>query len=476
MKPNTSLVIDVWEGNMNIDEAALKAAGVAGIGIRLNDMNGGHHMDTEFLQTWAGAVNFVRFPYFVYNPWVDAAANFAWLIQHIPAEAKSVAVDIEVAMAGYSPANYAGEIAKFIQACQGHWRTIIYTAQWFLPNLTKWPSVDYWWAAYPDPKTYTTGSNQTTWDAVKSAMDKLDKPGNAGAIPGALKMWQFSGDYFLLPGMTGKVDLNVFYGTEADLAEYFSTTSPIPLPMPAPVPGVNFPRIMRIKDDLEAGYASRPFIRNGLPSTVRLLRGKGAVTLSEAWMNYVARINTASAYNYLFKDASGWHNQGADNNVQELTFSGNRVKVLEITNGYARIETLHLNDPIPEAIFPNILNMSTIVHYFTAQYTTHLDMSTSGRWPKMLLMANPGETLWMNMNDLAPLDVKEQVVTVARPIVNLRANPMASSSAVGARIFGQRVPIHASTRVGYDFWGQVDLNVWMALKYQGNYFTDWRES
>jgi aspartate 1-decarboxylase len=57
MKPNTCLVADLYEGSLEIDEPVLKANGVAGMIIRLNDMNGGHHLDTGFSNmspSWAG--------------------------------------------------------------------------------------------------------------------------------------------------------------------------------------------------------------------------------------------------------------------------------------------------------------------------------------------------------------------------------------------------------------------------------------
>ena len=135
MKENTCLVVDVWEGQLEIDEAVLKANGVAGMGIRINDMSGGHHMDTNFTKQWEQAKGFVRFPYFVYNPWVNGAANYAWLAANCPPEVKSIALDVEVRYTGYSPNTYAGELVKFLELAKTKWKVIIYTAQWFLPYL-----------------------------------------------------------------------------------------------------------------------------------------------------------------------------------------------------------------------------------------------------------------------------------------------------------------------------------------------------
>jgi len=44
---------------------------------------------------------------------------------------------------------------------------------------------------------------------------------NANKIPGTLKMWQFSGDYLILPGTVRDIDVNIFYGDTTELATYF---------------------------------------------------------------------------------------------------------------------------------------------------------------------------------------------------------------------------------------------------------------
>ena len=216
------MVIDVWAGQLEIDEALLRSQGVSGISIRINNMSGGHHRDTGFDKQWAEAKNFVRFPYFVYNPWVDGAANFKWLAENMPADARSVAIDVEVKKSGYPPETYAGELIKFLNLCKAkNWKTIIYTAEWFLADLKSWPKTDYWWAQYIDGKTYLAGVK--TWSDLKLVMDRLDKPFNVQHVPGTLKLWQFSGDFLTMPGTLRKIDLNVFYGTEKELASYFNS-------------------------------------------------------------------------------------------------------------------------------------------------------------------------------------------------------------------------------------------------------------
>lgn len=91
-------LLDVWEGSLDIDEEIIHGGGVVGFIIRLNHISGGHHMDTNFTPQWAQSINFLRAPYFVYNPWVDGKTNFNWLMANLPQnDVTLVSADIEVA-------------------------------------------------------------------------------------------------------------------------------------------------------------------------------------------------------------------------------------------------------------------------------------------------------------------------------------------------------------------------------------------
>jgi len=176
-----------------------------------------------------------------------------------------------------------------------------------------------------------------------------------------------------------------------------------------------FPANYRIKDDIIAGVVpngTRPYIRVGLPSTVRMRGGKGTVILSKSWLDYLRKINTQRAYDYIFKPGSGWHNVGALNLVEQLTFSGNIVRVTSIEptkfggKDYmgAFIETAFNNEAPPAvAISPTPNKLHPLIHLFTTQYADRLDMTTNNRYPRIIPMANPGERLWMDVRDLVRL-------------------------------------------------------------------------
>jgi hypothetical protein len=166
----------------------------------------------------------------------------------------------------------------------------------------------------------------------------------------------------------------------------------------------DFPHLYKVKDDIAAGVepvGTRPFVRVGLPSTVRLHGIESQYSLPPRWIAYLKLINTPKAYDYLIKPASGWHNQGAYNVMQQLTFSGNVVNVTRIEGERAYIETYFLDQAPPkEIIKPLEKSLHPLVQMFSTQYRNGLDMSTNMRYPRTLIIANPGEEIWIDVRDI----------------------------------------------------------------------------
>ncbi len=395
MKSNTCLVVDVWEGQLEVDEAILKANGVTGMAIRLNDMNGGHHMDTGFVKQWAEAVNFVRFPYFVYNPWVDGPTNYAWLASHVPVEVNGLAVDIEVRKTGYPSSTYATEFSKFMALASARWKVIIYSGQWFLPYLSTWPKTDYWWAQYPDHKTYF--DKVSTWDELKIRLDKLDRPFNVGTVPGTCKMWQFSGDALILPGNSRPIDVNIFFGTQQEMAEYFGTNTTAPVTH-------NYYRVLHDTELASTGYKPRAMVGvTATPETIRLNGGVGNVTLSPAWLAFLTSINTAKAMQFLSKPFSGWLNQGTWPQVEQVTFAGNIVEVTEIIDKKAYIKTLY-NDDAPPKMVGEFYDASVMHVFGVIGKDGTIDSPPAGNCRMLVMARNQKERLWIPVENLVKVD------------------------------------------------------------------------
>jgi hypothetical protein len=215
---NFVLGTDVWEGNPNLDEAVLKAAGVSFMIVRLNHMDGGHHMDVNFLKQWEEAASFLRIPYFVLNPWVSGKENYEWLAAHVP-DVKAIAVDVEVRMPGLSPADYSQILSDFLGLADRKWRVMIYTGAWFTPLISQWPSNhQYWWARYPGV-LYPPATELISWGDLRKKLDGLKW--TPGPTPGPCNLWQCTADRYKLPGCGGThVDINIWNGTLDELAEW----------------------------------------------------------------------------------------------------------------------------------------------------------------------------------------------------------------------------------------------------------------
>jgi GH25 family lysozyme M1 (1,4-beta-N-acetylmuramidase) len=234
---NPILGIDTWEGQLNIDEAVLKANGVSFMFIRLNSVAGGLHKDADFDAQWAQAAGFHRAPYFVYNPFVSGSANFLWLQSNMPTDAKAVGIDIELYVSGYSSVTYAAEVQKFLSLLT--WNYVIYTGEWFLLYLSTWSkTAGYWWAQYPNG-FYPAETLSLSWDDLRAKLTKYTGPGNASKVPGPLKFWQFSGDRLILPGSTKPIDVNVFLGTESELSSFMGGAQTPAIEHTQPYPGVD---------------------------------------------------------------------------------------------------------------------------------------------------------------------------------------------------------------------------------------------
>ena len=110
------------------------------------------------------------------------------------------------------------------------------------------PPEESWYAHYP----YKIGKINANWqDFLPGGAWYPTLP--APYLPSNVKwrMWQFSGDKFILPGTGGSpIDLNFFSGTEKELINFFAGNVIIPTPPPVtpPTTGAILPKLKVIKN------------------------------------------------------------------------------------------------------------------------------------------------------------------------------------------------------------------------------------
>lgn len=226
------VLIDVYEGSLDIDEDLLYAEGVRGIIVRLNDINGGLHKDVNFNNQWAQAEHFLRAPYYVYTPWSTGQQNYDWMNANLPTTGVTrLFIDVEVTKPLYDKDVYADQLVIFMNLTKQKWpRAVIYTGAWFLPILAHWPSGEYWWARYP----YTLcppGDRQVwSWQKFRTTANIYGyRPDPDLKCPGIPSLWQCSGDKLILPGCAERaVDLNLWNGNLTSLENWWGAEMPEP--------------------------------------------------------------------------------------------------------------------------------------------------------------------------------------------------------------------------------------------------------
>lgn len=126
------------------------------------------------------------------------------------------------------------------------------------PQMEAWiRSLDTWYAHYP----YYSGRVNANWQDFKAGgryYPGIKQP----TLPVGTnwKIWQFSGDKFILPGTGGSpIDLNYFPGTEKELIKFFTgIESNDDTPQPTPEPPTNEVISPELKVLRNVNYRSQP--------------------------------------------------------------------------------------------------------------------------------------------------------------------------------------------------------------------------
>lgn len=207
------------------------------------------------------------------------------------------------------------------------------------------------------------------------------------------------------------------------------------------------------------------------PATIRLQGGVGNVQLSPAWIDYVERINgrNPKIANYMFHTDSGWQNSSQYGRVEELVFEGQPVTVMRISGLRAYVQTYYVNQ-----LQPFVADLAQ-TQLFTIVTRDDTLIGAPAGPARIILIARPGETLWIAVTYLTcPSRLPKSVTVTAWPALNIRSTPTATGVRVGSLAYGtvQTVTETAIDAQG-NAWGHV-AGGWVALLYQGQNMTDWK--
>ncbi len=190
--------IDVARYQGDIDWKAAKRGGVAFAFIKATE--GGDHVDTKFMQNWAGAgqAGVPRGAYHFYFFCRTAAEQAGWFIRNVPKDPNSLppVLDMEwnhLSSCKYrpEPAKVRAEMRRFLQIVERHYgkRPLIYTTVDFYADndLGSLKGYEYWLRSVAGhPSDVYPGQN---WS-----------------------FWQYTGTG-QIPGIEGDTDINVFAGS-----------------------------------------------------------------------------------------------------------------------------------------------------------------------------------------------------------------------------------------------------------------------
>jgi hypothetical protein len=282
-------------------------------------------------------------------------------------------------------------------------------------------------------------------------------------------MWQFSGDYLLLPGSNRDMDVNIFYGSERDLADYFGNTITAPVPvLPAPSMGWLKPR------HVDNGPAIVSASDTSLKAT------HPTIPLTDTQQAWIRSLNLYDDAVYrLFTATDVGPTKGINSNGRMIYipagWSGNVVKILDRQNGWVKVDSINLSNSLPNNANVNHRLTPWLVHRMTT-------VNASNNFVTYPPRADGKPSAWDSLDDplfsvagefWLPEEWILNIATLNRN-VNIRSGPATTYSVLGTMPGGTKINV---TTVAPDsagnIWGLIGAGRWCCLRYYGVAYTDW---
>ena len=283
-------------------------------------------------------------------------------------------------------------------------------------------------------------------------------------------MWQFSGDALLLPGSTRMIDVNLFYGTAQELADYFGNSAVVVPP---------------VTSGLYTFAASNYYARTGGgPLTLPLSRQRalGDNITSILWATLKPTLNMLNSTNPaalgLISKADWGPSKGLDGDKIKwigLLWPGrNIVKIEEVVDNipsgsgkWGRVE----GRPLEQISTLNTFDNPNLVHMI-------YDYNKTNGWGERVspvYVPIIGGPWWVQMDKLVSVDSQLPKVVKIRafPRLNVRSGPGTDQAVVGYKYYGESVMVEQVVLAKGGIWSKVSGG-WIALRHNGTNWTDWK--
>ena len=218
---------------------------------------------------------------------------------------------------------------------------------------------------------------------------------------------------------------------------------------------------------------------------VRVPQGSGVgnkdtYPLAWNWVEYFRSVNSRAGWNFISIPHAGVFNRTEDDNwyerhinpkIDTVAFDGNVVNVIATNESRAMIETIDVNDAVPQYTFENA---PWLVHKFTA-------VNSAGRLSKAGNGLDVYCPLLTRLPSCLPIDLLEpfpalpMTVTInlwTLPWLNVRSEPNVNMPAIGRLYPTNQVQIFEYRPVGRSVWAMIRTG-WICLRLNNRSFTNW---
>lgn len=205
--------------------------------------------------------------------------------------------------------------------------------------------------------------------------------------------------------------------------------------------------------------------------------GTHRTILNGNWEVYIDALNGGhkQKLRYLKADNTALFNSTGFPKLESLTMGGNIITLLEIKNGWGRVNTIEYKNPgvLKEVNYttrPDLVHKFVVVAWNKETRTTYWVNPPPGDiyWPLVV-----SRDVWIQMERLEPFPILPMNVT-AKTTQKIRQIPSANGEESGFEFAegdsGQIVEYHPS---GSNVWGRLSTGGWIALVQGWKYPTTW---